>query len=267
MRRDRLFWGIVLTAFGIVLLLRQLGLLPVMLSWAVVGPLLLIGFGAWVLWSATTQREPHTDRLNIPLEGIERTQVILKHGAGRLHVGPDAGPGELLSGTFVGGVRHRMTREGGAAELELRMPEGAAPWMGWPIWGRSQGLAWDVDFSREVAIDLRVDTGASQTTLDLTDLDVTDLRVHTGVGATTATLPAHAGRVRARIDSDVGATTIHVPDGLAMRIRVESGLGEVRVDHDRFPRVAGGYESPGYADAVDAVDLDVHNGVGAIRIE
>lgn len=267
MRRDRVLWGIVLTAFGIVLLLRRLGLLPVGLSWAVIGPLLLIALGAWVLWSAATRPEPRADRLNVPLDGVERARVTLKHGVGRLHVGPDAGPGELLSGTFIGGVRRRVTREGDAVDLELRMPEGAAPWVGRPAWGRSEGMAWDVDLSPEVTLDLRVETGASQATLDLADLEVTDLRVQTGASATRITLPAHAGRVRARIDSGVAATTIRVPDGLAARIRVESGLGDVSVDRDRFPRVAGGYESAGYAEAADAVDLDVRNGVGSVRIE
>ena len=121
--------------------------------------------------------------------------------------------------------------------------------------------------SREVALDLRVDTGASETALDLADLEVTELRVQTGASSTRITLPAHAGRIRARIDSGVAATTIRVPDGLAARIRVESALGGVRVDRDRFPRVADGFESPGYAEAVDAVDLDVRSGVGSIRIE
>ena len=80
-------------------------------------------------------------------------------------------------------------------------------------------------------------------------------------------LRAHAGRVRARIDSGVASTIIRVPEGVAARIRVENGLGDVRVDRERFPRSGGGYESPGYVDAVDAVDLDVHNGVGSVRIE
>lgn len=266
MRRDRLFWGIVLTLFGLVLLLRQFGLLPAILTWSVVGPLLLIGLGGWVLWSAATRREPQADRLNVPLEGAERARVTLKHGAGRLAVSANAGPGELLSGTFIGGVRHRVTREGSAADLELRMPEGAVPWMGWPAWGRSEGYGWDVHLSREVTLDLRVDTGASQTNLDLADLEVTDLRVQTGASATTITLPAHAGRVRARIESGVASTIIRVPTGLAARIRVESGLGDVHVDTHRFPRVGDGYESPDYAEATDAVDLDVRNGVGAVRI-
>ncbi len=267
MRRDRLLWGIVLTALGIVLLLRQLGILPVAIPWAIIGPLLLIGLGAWVLWGAATRREPPTERLNVRLDGVERARLVLKHGAGRLFVGPAAGPSELLSGTFVGGVRHRITRDGGLAELELRMPEGAAPWMGWPAWGGFQAFTWEVNLNREVAMDLRVETGASQSTLDLVDLEVTDLRVETGASSTHITLPAHAGRVRARIDSGVASTIIRVPEGVAARIRVENGLGDVRVDRERFPRSGGGYESPGYVDAVDAVDLDVHNGVGSVRIE
>lgn len=266
MRRDRLLWGVVLTALGVVLLLRQLGILPVALSWQVLGPLLLIGLGAWVLWAATTQREPETDRLNVPLEGVERARIVVKHGAGRLQVGPAMGSGDLLSGTFVGGVLHRLTRTGDAAELELRMPDGTA-WMSWPLWGRSQGFAWNVELNSQVALDLRVQTGASQMTLNLADLEVTDLHVETGASSTRITLPAHAGRVRARVQSGVASTVIRVPEGLAVRIRVGNGLGDVHVDRDRFPRVDGGYESPGYADAADAVDLDVRNGVGSVRIE
>ncbi|HHX43787.1 MAG TPA: hypothetical protein GX714_07375 [Chloroflexi bacterium] len=267
MRRDQLLWGIVLLAFGLVLLLRQLGVLPVGFSWAVMGPVLLIGLGFWVLWSSTTRSEPQADRVTIPLEGIERARIRLKHGAGRLHIGASAGPGELLSGTFMGGVRHEITRQGDTAELQLSLAPGTPPWTGWPLWGRPGGLAWDVNLSPEVAIDLHVETGASEATLRLADLNVTSFHLKTGISAARITLPAHAGRVQARIDSGVAETTIRVPDGLAARIRVENGLGDARVDEQRFPRSDGGYASPDYAEAADAVDLDVRNGIGAVRIE
>lgn len=267
MRRDRLLWGIVLTALGVVLLLRQLGVLPAALGLNVIWPVLVILVGIWVLLAATSRRELETERLTLPLEGVERARVRMKHGAGKLHVGPAVGPGELLSGTFVGGVEHHLTREGDGVDVELRLGRGTAPWTVFPMFGPQGGLAWDVGLNPDVTLDLEVETGASETTLDLTEMNVTDLRVRTGASATRISLPAHAGRVRARVDSGVAETIIRVPDGVAARIRVENGLGDVSVNPVRFPRVGGGYASPDYDAAIDAVDLDVRNGVGAIRIE
>jgi len=262
------FWGVLLTAVGVVLLLQRLGFWPASALRQIVWPLVLIGLGAWVLWAAMTRREPTTEGVTIPREGVERARVAIKHSAGRLRVGAGAAPDALLSGTFAGGVRQRVVRDGSTAEIELRVAAGAEPWTAWTTaGGRSGGMLWDVALSPEVALELSIDSGASETTLDLSELEVTDLRVATGVGAAHIRLPAHAGRMRARINTGVGAATIRVPDGVAARIRAESGLGDVHVNRERFPRSGGVYESTDYAIATDAIELELRTGLGEVRVE
>ena len=120
--------------------------------------------------------------------------------------------------------------------------------------------------NKEVLLSLDVETGASDTRLDLTDLRVIDLQMKTGASATHLTLPAHAGHTRARISSGVSAVNVRVPSGVAARIRVQSGLAGVSVDRSRFPRSGGVYQSPDYDAAENKAEIHIDTGVGAVDV-
>ena len=75
-----------------------------------------------------------------------------------------------------------------------------------------------------------------------------------------------ASESAASIEAGVGEVTIRLPEGLAARISVESGLGPVDVRGD-FERSGDDYLSPGWSDAVNRVTLRVNAGVGAVTIE
>jgi hypothetical protein len=47
---------------------------------------------------------------------------------------------------------------------------------------------------------------------------------------------------------------------------VPTGLGEVKVDPARFPGGDGKFESPGFAEAANRVDLSVEVGAASVEI-
>jgi len=265
MRRRDLFWGSALVLLGALFLLgNTLG----MNIWSLVWPLFLILLGLWVVWGVASGGEAvEAEEATIPLEGAGRARVRIKHGAGRLSIDAGAGPGDLVAGTFGGGLERRVKRQDDALDVKMQLPSRnwsrfAMPWN----WGSPGALNWEVGLSKEIPLSLDLETGASDTRLDLTELLVTDLHVQTGASSTLLTLPANAGHTRARIESGVASVKIRVPAGVAARIRATGGLSEVAVDTSRFPRADRVYQSADYDAAPNKVEIGIEMGMGSVDV-
>ncbi len=267
MRKSGLLWGVVLVFVGALLLLNSLGIFNVDV-WSLIWPAFLIALGLWSLWGVFAgPRTAGAEEVTIPLEGAGRACLRIRHGAGRLRVDAGASAGELVTGTFGGGLDHRPKREGDALTVDMRVPDGGfphivAPWN----WARGRGLNWSFGLNREIPLSLDLETGASDMRLDLTDLRVTDLRLQTGASETKLLLPANAGHTRVNINAGAASVSVRVPAGVAARIRAKGGLAEIKVDRNRFPRAGGVYQSPDYDSAANKVDIVIEVGVGSVKV-
>jgi hypothetical protein len=267
MRKGNLFWAVILILAGTLLLLNSLGITAINV-WGIIWPSVLILLGAWTLWGVFFGgRALETEQATILLKGAAQARVRIKHGAGRLRVDGSVEADELLTGTFGGGLEQRVNRDGDTLDVELRMPPQTfspfnLPWM----WGPGDTLDWSLNLNDDVPLTLQFDTGAGEARLDLGDLCVTDLKISTGASSTDLTLPANAGHTRARIDAGAASVTVHIPSGVAARIRAGGGLASVNVDRNRFPRQGGVYQSPDYETASNKVDLKIETGVGSINV-
>ncbi len=254
-----LVWPVAWVVVGGVLLAVTTGTLDASLGdllsrWWPVG---LILVGVWFLIAAVWpgRRRP-VESLALPLGASPAASVKLSFGGGVLDVGR-ANPGVLVGGTFQGGVRYR-TRGPDVVELE---PDTGR---GWPMGGAT--FRWAVGLTGEKPLDLRLDTGASKSAIDLIDLQVRQLELHSGAAETRIRLPRAAGLTLVRTDTGVASLSIDVPQGVAARIRSSMSLGRVDVDPARFPRTPDGWESPGFANAPNRVDMEVRGGVGSVTI-
>lgn len=266
MRRGSIFWGGVLVLLGIILLIDQL--VPRFNAWDIFWPLVLILLGVWFLFGRNLSGGSHslaTEQVAIPLSDIREARIHIHHGAGRLEINSSAGLGTLLSGSFAGGVEQNLERNGSAARLNLRT-QGDAFFTGWPFNYVQDGLSWTMALTREIPLQLEFETGASDSHLDLQDLLVTDLSLKTGASSTTITLPANAGQTRVNVQSGAASVDLYVPQGVAGRIQVQSGLAGINIDQGRFPACAGGYETPGYESAPNKVDIHIETGVGSVTV-
>ncbi len=252
-------WPAVWTVIGVVLLLSttgQLGKGPgetLYEFW----PWAAVAIGVWFLVGAVLPLgRPATDRLALPLAGQSDARVRIRFGAGELS-GRAAAPGNLLEGSFEGGVRHHSD---GPNEVEIEQDTTyGLPWL-------DHDSRWDVGLTAEVPLDLRLDTGANRALLDLRDLRLRSLELHTGASETRVLLPRAAGATSVRAESGAASLTLEVPTGVAARIRSRMALGASRIDEAHFPRAAGGFESPDYATAANRVDIDVSGGVGSVNV-
>ena len=187
----------------------------------------------------------------------QHADIHLEFGAGALRVGP-APSGKLVEGTFRGGVRYEAL-PGGRLTLE---PD-HRHWWRFHEW---RGTRWDLGVTTEVPLVLRLDSGAADCELDLTETRLTDLDIQTGASQTVVRMPRSAGAVRARIESGAASVTVHIPEEVGARSTCEMGLGSKNIDTGRFPRSGEVWESPDYASNPNRVDLRIEGGVGTIRV-
>jgi hypothetical protein len=269
MRQNGLFWGIVLILVGGLFLLNTLGIFSFNV-WNLIWPFFLILLGAWILFGVFGvggNRPLEVENASFPLEGAQAAVVRVQHGAGRLTVNGESAPGVLASGAFGGGLEYRQRKNGNTLELDLR-PRWrdnfvfGIPWS----WGNSRGYIWNVALSHEVPLSLRLETGAGESQVDLSDLNVTDLHMSTGASSTDLMLPAQARNTRVKLEAGAASINVRVPGGVAAQIRTQAGISSISVDQTRFPRMGNVYQSPDYATASNRIDLDIQMGVGSVTV-
>jgi hypothetical protein len=258
-----MFWPLLLIAFGILFLLDNFNLLPGN-AWNWLWPIVLIFVGVNLLLRRGVRAEPVEDSAS--LDGATSARINFKHGAGVLDLRGGAGADELFHGEFAGGIDKRLDRQGDHIDVTLQPSERDGPqwFLPWN-WG-GQGLDWQVRLTPNARLALLLETGASDTRLDLTDLRVSELNVKTGASSTRVVLPARAGSTGVRIASGAASVDVTVPSGVAARIRGSVGVGSLDVDQHRFPRRNGGYESTDYETAANRAEIQVESGVGSVRV-
>lgn len=264
MRRDFLFWGIVLILLGVFMFLNAAGIqLPdglnaMELFW----PSLLILLGVWIIlsnyWRGTGLERKE---ISINLDSAQAGSLRLDYGAGRLRLGAGAPTDRFLSGSVSGKIEKQVKFN--ANMLDVRMDLGPSPVF--PFFG-GRGTAWDLQLNQDVPLKMHVETGASRSELNLHDLQVTDLQLSTGASRTELILPAAAGDSTVRVELGAASLDMRVPKGVAARIRSEHGLAAIEVDTLRFPFANGMYESADYGTAQNKVDILIQAGAGRVAV-
>jgi hypothetical protein len=265
MRRNQLFWGVVLLLVGGLMLANEMGIkLPngkslMELFW----PMLLIFGGIWVLVGVFLRGNVETENASIDLQGASTASLKINHGAGELNIHSGANVNELAHGSFTGGLDHKAVRNGDRLEVRMRPAKDV---MDFPFFGPRTQLDWDVALNAEIPTALTLNVGANKSMLDLRDMNITDLKLETGASDTHLTLPAR-GRFRADFDLGAASLEVIVPDSLSARIRASFGMAGVSIDESRFPRNGSYYQSPDYDSAANAVDMTIDAGAASIKVK
>jgi len=205
---------------------------------------------------------------SLPLESATRARIRFQHGAGKLVVRSGSDPTQFLVGDVGEHAELTVHREGEQLDVVLRPV--AADWPTWidPTywWGPRRPFDWDVQLNPNVQLALEFETGASQNSLDLSQLHATSVVLKTGMSATELTLPAAAGSTEVQVHAGLAAITIRIPPGVAARIRGRVGLATLSVDQARFHRVGDSFESADFATATNRVQLEVDSGLGSVTV-
>ena len=263
-------WGGFLILFGVLFLLSNI--FPFRFSiWSIFVPLLIIWWGLRLLVEAkarpfplprTTKMPPtgEVKYLSLPIKQVEEAHIRLKHDRGRLEIHSETAPDELLVGTFgAKGVAYQMeTAVGDVLHLDLKSPELSSEQL--------EEQDWVFGLNREIPMSLSLSTKATQGALDLSALQLSEIRLHSGASELTVILPAQAQYTLVHVESGATAIRLYVPEGVAAHIRATEGLTAVKVDEWRFPPVGRVYESDNYDEAEHRVDIHINAGANNISI-
>ncbi len=256
-------WPVLLVAIGADMLTRGRHRAIVWGAAVVVGAL-LYAYDSGGPGGVFVGAPPEAHAISHALGGATAAEVTIDTSVGTLRLSSLASGTDLVRGTIDTGrgevLVDDLSHRGDTAVLHLSSRQGR----GVTLRGGDR-RQWDLQLTQAVPIDLNVQTGVGQARLDLRDVHVSSLRMEAGVGQVTATLPA-SGDYRADFKAGVGATHITIPAGMAARVSVQSGLGAVHVN-GTFDRNGDVYETPGYANASNRVDLHVEGGLGQITVE
>ncbi|MBI2957994.1 MAG: hypothetical protein HYY32_04040 [Chloroflexi bacterium] len=279
--------GLVLLFLGVLFLLQNLGVV----GWDVWGtlwrfwPVLLIVIGLGLIWGRRSPwlmfglsvallagavlvaiftagtTGPATTSFKQSLSRMDSARVEVRFGAGELSVGslPESSV-NLVEATGSPDLKgeFRLRDHTGVLTLE-------APGRGWNWFGGGREIRLDAELSRRIPIELAVRTGASHGRIDLSDLKVTSLTMEVGASTLDLRLPSRAGVTEAALKAGASHLTVVVPQGVAARIAVASGVSSVTVA-PRFPGSGGRYQSADYATAANRVDLSIEAGASTIDI-
>ncbi len=265
MKIKSIFWGGLFILAGTLMLLSNLGILTINV-WKLIWPTFIIAVGVWTIWIARRGSDGlDVEEINIPHQGTEHARLSLQFGAGRVTLNSGASDNNLLSGTFTGGLQHHARINGDTLDVSLK-PSAAdfihtfMPWS----WGARE---WQILINEQIPFGLHVEVGASSMVLDLSNLRVTELKLSTGASSTDITLPANAGHTHMDVDGGAASMIISIPEGVAARIQIDSGLAAISIDHNRFPRVDDVYKSSDYETAANRVDINADFGAGSLTIQ
>jgi hypothetical protein len=208
-----------------------------------------------------------THDVQIPVEDADRAEIRIRVGVSELEVSALSGGSALVSGTVRTAegetFAQDVQRRGGTADVELVSEHRG---IGNIRGGGNRG--WNLALAQDIPTDLTVNTGVGRSRLDLRGVALTGLRVDAGVGEMVASLPLPTeGSYQASFDTGVGATTVRVPEDAAVRVAIDTGLGGITA-RGGFDALGGDvYQTPGYANADERIEIRIDGGVGAITIE
>lgn len=260
-KRSSIFWGILLVILAIFLLLIQLNIVQGGI-WDYFWPSALILLGLWMLIGYFEGNKPaNEEEVHYDIGNFREIIFKIEHGAGKLNLHGGIPNGKAFSGTCVGGMNIHAEDSDDRLKLKLRPPS-----QFWD-WAPGKGLHWDLGLTPEVPLKINIDSGASSSNFDLSNLLITDLNISTGASSATITLPAHAGFTTAKISTGVSSVKVLLPEGVSARIRVKTGLSSIQIDESRFPRISENlFQSVDFETASNRLDITIECGVGIVEV-
>ncbi|MGC8873991.1 MAG: LiaI-LiaF-like domain-containing protein [Chloroflexia bacterium] len=257
-------WPAILVLVGLDLLLAR-SPYWVRVAIGILFVLVLVAAIVWLVWLAPPPAAGQIVEKEWSQEGIDRAEVEIRMGVGRLVLGPVEQRGHLAEIVAQTGgwpaPETSLRTSGGTAYLSIRAREGGWQWLRW-----NQDAEWQVRLTRDVPLRVRVVAGVSRSDLDLSVLQVEEFSLEGGVGEVQLILPARVRDGVVRIQGGVGAVHVLVPEGVAIEARVRGGVGNLDIDTGRFPKIGDAYRSSNYDRASYRLELEIEGGIGAVTV-
>lgn len=131
---------------------------------------------------------------------------------------------------------------------------------------RVQENHWDLRLSDSVPVDIEILTGASDSHLDLSNIDLIGLSIEMGAGNGTFDLSGiHPRDLSARIKGGVGNIIVYLPSALGVRVNVRSAL--TRVDMPGFTKDSDRFVNDVYGKTAETINLVIESAIGGVDVQ
>jgi hypothetical protein len=219
--------------------------------------LLLLTSGCGILANGKEQ----TSTITIEKDKARELELELNMGAGELTVVP--GADEWVEGT----IEYRDSKYEPDVSYKLKGTKGTAV-----IQQNTKGIEninfgkikniWELSLTNKIPLNLTINSGASDTNIDLKGLKISGLEVNAGVGDITIDLGGNwEESFDATLALGVGETTVILPKEIGVRIDSSKGIGSAEFI-GLISKGDGIYVNEAYEDAEVIIHLTTDLGVG-----
>lgn len=126
---------------------------------------------------------------------------------------------------------------------------------------------WNLKLSEDIPLDLVVNSGASDTNLDLRGLKLERLDIETGVGNLNVNLGGDWKKsFETNIETGVGSTTVILPSKVGVKIKSNKGIADTNVA-GFISKGNGVYVNEAFDDADVILKVNTEIGVGEVNFE
>jgi len=256
-------WPILLIAIGFDILVGRRSI------WAAIaGIILILIILAGSLWlfgvSASQGNLVQGEAIQQSLEGATRAEVKIDTGAGDIQIGATDLSEILIVGSVPARSNQRIessyTVNNGVGNYLIR---DSSSTFFFP--GTNPGqMAWDLNLTDAIPLDLTLNLGAGNLDADLSKLDLDSLFINTAVGSTSVSLPAQDDLV-VGTNGAIGQILVTIPEGVGVRVQAETALVSVQMPPG-FVRQENVYQSPDYELATQQVDMTIKLAIGSVVV-
>jgi len=234
---------------------RKVGILTVVLICIALG---LAGCNV----SRARTGETRTEAKTVPLGAADAADVEIKFEVGRLQV--SGGADGLMTADFRYNVVEwqpevTYSEDNGQGNLAVKQPSTGATVLTGVI------NEWDVQLNGDLPLALVVETGAGESQIDLSALDVTEATVKTGVGSTTIDLTGDWQHdLHVAVSGGVGKIDIDLPAGMGVQVKATPALGGITANG--LTKSGDNYTNDSFGTAQYTLTLDLEVGVGSLTL-
>lgn len=259
-------WPLILVLVGAEILITRsfprptasaLGALVAIL--AVVGAVLYVGLGPLTTVGSVGSNA------SAAIGNLERASLDLSVGGATVTINHDSTAGQLYSAHFQVNNGERTTADLNRSTGVLRIDLSNRPF----LFGPDRGRTIDLNLSDQIPWSITITGGATQETLDLSNLRVSRLSISGGAQQITLILPAASGIVPIEVNGGAATVTIHRPVGAEASLTMTGGVNDFTADGRHQSSLAGEitWQSPGYTGAANQYNIRVSGGANHVTID
>jgi len=205
-----------------------------------------------------------TRNYTFPLAEIQHGQINLDLGAANINFNALNNNDSLYEASFRSSSELNIQNqiEGDVANINMK-----DDFQGFSNFTNGTDRKFDLNLSKKIPFDLRINSGASKLGLNLRELIVNNLEISAGASSQEITISNLADLVKVKIDAGASKIKLNLPKEFSLKILNESGLLKNNFEDLSLNKSGNTYKSSDFDSNTKKIDLEIRAGASNITIE